>query len=692
MLLLLGSAVGSLHDRTTRSAWLSVGGERAVSAGLQTPLENNEIEANSVAAYSDIDFVRQRPISELVVATSAPHGMELPGGLRPPQPGEYRASPALQRLIDTLPPEELGNRYGRSIGTLPTDILESDDMLAVVVGASGEQVYAAGGYAIAGWNSSSSAADAYDLIAIAGSIMLLLPILLLIGAVTDLGGSQRAERLATLRLIGATPGRVSRLAALETALAAAAGTLLGSALFSLVGLALRTVAPKDQLVVPGIIGVDFYRVLLVGIAVIAVSSGIAGVRALFGRIGPLGSQRPIVEDRPSVLRLIPLALGLTGLVCAVMERDASPVRVFDQRSLYVTVLFVSVILLLGGLLWAGPTLLSVAARVAGLLARGATSTLAAARVACSPRATFRGVSGAAAVMFIASLLAGGIGATSAPRQHDGGLPASTVFAFLDSTAPKATGPNADAVAAWRDVPGITSAALGTAASDVVRFVVRGQDAPTFGLAPAGESLALDLSSLFSGQMHARAVQTFPDGAAPYIVAVATDGKSASIDRARTLVLSSGLPLRGILRTSSDDPNGPSLLQNQQFTSLAVPALLFIAFVAALIFGVSTIAQLLDRRRILSLLRLTGMPLTTIQRTLALETAAPAIGFMVLASILGYISAGAILATVTTGRQLNPPSAIFVAILVTFVALLLFSLAATFKTARKSTEPITLRFE
>ncbi|MBF4636279.1 hypothetical protein ITJ38_17850 [Agreia pratensis] len=692
LLLLLGSAADSLHDRTTRSAWLSVGGERAVSAGLQAPLQDNQLEANSIGAYSDVDFIRQQPISQLVVATSGAPSVELPAGLHPPQPGEYLASPALQRLIDTLPPEELGDRYGRNVGTLPTAVLESDDALALVVGASGEQVFAAGGYAISGWNSASSAADAYDLIAIAGSIMMLLPILLLISAVTDLGSSQRAEKLATLRLLGATPGRVARLAALETALTAAAGVIVGSTLFFLAGLALRTVAPNDQVVVPGFIGVGYSRILLVGTVVIAVSSGIAGARALLGRIGPLGSQRPIVEDRPSALRLIPLTVGLAGLVFAVVANNASSVRVFDQRSLYVSILFVSMVLLLGGLLWAGPTLLSIGARLAGMSARGATSTLAAARIACSPRATFRGVSGAAAAMFIASLVAGGIGVTTEPRQHNGGLPSSTVFALLDSTTPTVTGPNADGVAAWRDVPGITSAALGTAASDVAQFVIRGQDAPTFGLAPASNDLALDVGSLLTGPMQAKPLHTTQDRGAPSVVAIATDGSAASIDRARTLVLSSGLPLRGIVGTLGDDPNGPALLQNRQFTSLAVPALLFTALVAGLTFAVSTIAQLLDRRRILSLLRLTGMPLLTIQRTLALETAAPAIGFIVLASALGYISAFAILDTLTTGRQLNPPNAIFVAILVMFVALLFFSLAATFHTARKSTEPRTLRFE
>ena len=73
--------------------------------------------------------------------------------------------------------------------------------------------------------------EAYRIATIVGAIAVLVPALLLVGIVTDLGAAQRAERFATLRLIGATPQQVARTAALEIGATTFVGALAGVALY-----------------------------------------------------------------------------------------------------------------------------------------------------------------------------------------------------------------------------------------------------------------------------------------------------------------------------------------------------------------------------------------------------------------------------------------------------------------------------
>ncbi|MGK5441325.1 FtsX-like permease family protein [Micromonospora sp. URMC 105] len=62
-------------------------------------------------------------------------------------------------------------------------------------------------------------------------LLLTVPVLALAGQCARLGAPARDRRLAALRLAGATPGQVTRLAVLETGLAGLLGTLLGLAVF-----------------------------------------------------------------------------------------------------------------------------------------------------------------------------------------------------------------------------------------------------------------------------------------------------------------------------------------------------------------------------------------------------------------------------------------------------------------------------
>ncbi|MFF0718989.1 FtsX-like permease family protein [Micromonospora sp. NPDC003816] len=63
------------------------------------------------------------------------------------------------------------------------------------------------------------------------ALLLAVPVLALAGQSARLGAPARDRRLAALRLAGATPGQVTRVAMLETGLAALVGTLVGLAVY-----------------------------------------------------------------------------------------------------------------------------------------------------------------------------------------------------------------------------------------------------------------------------------------------------------------------------------------------------------------------------------------------------------------------------------------------------------------------------
>ncbi|NES15791.1 MULTISPECIES: FtsX-like permease family protein [Micromonospora] len=81
-------------------------------------------------------------------------------------------------------------------------------------------------------------------------LMLMVPVLGLAGQCARLGAPARDRRLAALRLAGATPGEVTRIAALETGLASLLGTLAGLAVHLIGRRLLHRPGPDGRLALP----------------------------------------------------------------------------------------------------------------------------------------------------------------------------------------------------------------------------------------------------------------------------------------------------------------------------------------------------------------------------------------------------------------------------------------------------------
>src|SRR6202012_677780 len=80
-----------------------------------------------------------------------------------------------------------------------------------------------------------------DLIFSVVALALLTPVLIFIGTATRLLGAPREQRFGAMRLVGARPGQISVIAAVESTVAAAAGVAIGFGLFFVLRVPLATI-------------------------------------------------------------------------------------------------------------------------------------------------------------------------------------------------------------------------------------------------------------------------------------------------------------------------------------------------------------------------------------------------------------------------------------------------------------------
>jgi hypothetical protein len=142
-------------------------------------------------------------------------------------------------------------------------------------------------------------------------LLFAVPIMFFLAQCARLGAPGRDRRLAAFRLAGASPGQVVRIAAAETGVAAALGTLLGAGLFAVARVAfdrpgsdgLRAL-PTD--VAPGPIATI---TVLVGVPVATVLLAIVLLREV--SVTPFGVLR---RTNPARVRAWPGLLGVVALV------------------------------------------------------------------------------------------------------------------------------------------------------------------------------------------------------------------------------------------------------------------------------------------------------------------------------------------------------------------------------------------
>lgn len=412
---LLLSTLASMNaiDRANqRQVWLD--------SGARSRTESAQVDPLWWRPHND--YYDGSEIREIDVAATGPTSPVPPGLDRLPAPGEYYASPALAALLRTVPAVELGDRFpGRMAGTLDDSAMPSPDTLAVVVGRTVGEVEAAP-RAVAVTTIATTRpecgngdclsrgirGDAMTLIlSVVGSAMIF-PVLIFIGTATRLSAATREQRFAAMRLVGATPRQISVIAAVESTVAAVAGTAAGFGLY----LALRPLV-ADVPFTGGRFHLDDLR--LTGLQVLGTVLAVPLASAVAARlalrrvtVSPLGVSRRVTPRPPRAWRLVPLLAGLAELAYFLGRRPATG---NGQAAAYLP----GFLLVMLGLVIAGPWLTMAAARTVARRTSRPATLIAVRRLADDPKAGFRAVSGLILALFVTTSTVCVIGTINANR-------------------------------------------------------------------------------------------------------------------------------------------------------------------------------------------------------------------------------------------------------------------------------------
>lgn len=707
LLSLLWGGANGLQARDDRGAWLRETGHPSVSdsvdaSGLAAPIpltpETVLMRSNGLEIFRD-QLIERRDFAALPSAT-----VNIPGIGSPPESGSYYASPALQRLIESTPRDQLGDRFGEFAGVISDAALPGPDSMVAITGASEAELRKSGNTSLVSdftSNPYGGSAASYTTVLLVGAIAVFFPVLLLISIVTDLGAAQRRERFATLRLIGASPGTVSRIAAVEIAIPSLIGAAIGLAM------AVMLTPATAQIPINGtrMFAADLHTGWAANVAVVAVvvvaSALIAAIRTARADVGPLGVTRVVHEKKPTIWRTVPLVMGLAFMTLAVVL-----IRVLNFRLPWLEspLLVVGFMMVLAGIVVIGPWLTRMVSRMGQRQARSAAAIVAASRIQKTPAATFRSVSGLVIAVFVVSVFAGAssiLESTESPQPRPGLMQPTSLHATVGSGETQVR--VGKAALAAKELPGILSATIGYGSAVLSdrgagpELYFRASEARALGFEdiPAAETVAVDSAFLYFWTAQPLALTPSPDGTlaglVPVVIVVDTDGTPEAMDRART-----ALSRSGVTATPASSPSDFHLQSSKRLIQgLAVLAYLgmFVAVaIAGLSLAVGTASAILDRQRVLGLMRLMGMPASILRRIIAREAAVPLLSVLLLSIGLGFLTAWLMVTAINDAYQLSwPEPGYFIALALSLV-LALSAVIATFGLIRRSTSVTATRFE
>jgi len=725
LLLAALAGVNGLHAQAGRGAWL----DTSAQAPRPAPA------AGRLWWLSSTDQFGNQAINRVDVAAAGPGAPVPPGLSRLPGPGDYVASPALTALLRSEPANELRDRFpGRLTGTIGAAALPSPDSLIIVVGHTARQLSQAPGAAEVGaiqrtpascyaCPSTIGSGPILQFILAGGAVALLLPVLILIATASRLSAARREERFAAMRLVGATPRQISVVSAVEAVVAAVAGVAAGFALFFAFRPLLYHVPFTGAPLAAGDLSLHGTDIVLavIGVPVAAVVSARLALRRV--QISPLGVHRRAASRPPRIVRIIPLLAGIA--VLAYFDAAGKPGAVGGQ----LLELLAGFVLLVVGLVLAGPWFTTAGARLLANRASRPSTLIAGRRLLDNPKAAFRFISGLVIALFVASAAIGALSSIAASSSAAGSSAgggsagggsagkdtlADAFCSFSTSNCPaSARVPSvpSQVLTELRTTPGVRSVTLvhqGPAQVSQVQLgrsfgvVACGQLArtPAIGRCAAGASVAnvgYFLSHLLGHNSHASStvwpsanltvasVARLPVDA----VVVATDGSPGSLEQART-ALERAFPFQGTpVAVEAFDPSTARLLAMiQDMTEVIIVASLIIA---ACSLAVNIAAGLGERKRPFSLLRLTGVPTGLLQRVVALESALPLLLVAMVSIVVGLVSAALYLHS-QVGIAFSIPGTGYWATVIAGLAASLAIIASTFPLLGRMTGPEVARNE
>jgi ABC-type lipoprotein release transport system permease subunit len=341
---------------------------------------------------------------------TSPQFNELPT----PKYGEYYVSKGLYKIIHDHPEDAIGERFGtKQIGIIPESFSVSPNALDVIRGMSEQEARNERAVSVYKLSNDVEAASRYNglvgTVLLFGASMLLIPIVTFISIAAQLGSAQREKRYAALRLVGATREQVTRIIAVESLSAALAGVITGSlAYVAILPLLSQSTFggmrfwQSDLTVLP-----QYYLLAVIVTLLFCLFANWRGMRHV--QVSPLGVMRSgKVSKRPRVWRLILLVPGLVVFIWLLLPSGAHWVRDNTDSPTPMLLLIAGVMSIMFGILLAGPWLTSSISRLVARRTNSAVTLLASKRIAMQSGRIFRSVSGVVLALFAGSVYLTGI--------------------------------------------------------------------------------------------------------------------------------------------------------------------------------------------------------------------------------------------------------------------------------------------
>jgi hypothetical protein len=680
-----------------------------------------------------------------------------PGISGDPGPGQYYASPALAALLRSTPADQLADRYpGRLAGTIGAAALPSPNSLVIIVGYTPAQlahtpysVQVTSIAAAAPFSAGDRAVNpkgldyipavggiqpsGIDLILSVVALAMLAPVLIFIATATRLSAARREQRFAAMRLVGATRKQVSLLAAIESTAAAVLGVAAGFGMFFLLRAPVAGIPFLGEPFFPADMALSLPDILAVAIGVPVAAAVAARLALRRVHISPLGVARRTTPRPPRAWRVLLLLAGLTELGFFVVH--GAPASVGGE----VWALLSGFLLIIVGLVIAGPWLTMAAARVMARRTSRPGALIAARRLANDPRAAFRAVSGLVLALFITTVAVVGI-TTQDAKDFTGfaspaaaavvtdQLAASGMFTSSQEPAKSGAGPAAPAAplaARLRGIPGVQGVVVvradpkltipgtfhnlgtgpGVAPSPVSAGVVSCAQlaaVPALGRCPAGATAAAFPEDGFDGPLDAStsAGITWPAVSVPAsrldslgvdAINVGTNGSVPAVEQVRTILENAYANPSLSAPSTIGDLIAQDDSTNHAYQQLANTVILVSLPIAGCTLAAAIAAGLADRKRPFSLLRLTGARLATLRRVVALESAVPLLFVAAVAIGTGF-AAAAEYASVAQHYPMVAPGAAYYLITAGGILVSLGIIAATFPLLARITGPEVARNE
>ncbi len=707
------AGINAVNSQNARYAWLNTSVEATANPGASTtdPL------------WWDLtgDYFHGATLGRVDVAATGAASPVPPGIPRLPGPGEFYASPALSTLLASTPADQLGDRFpGRQIGIIGPSALPAPDSLLIVIGhAPADLSSMPGAVQVTGFMSTdpSDCNGCYVGIQDAGikvilgvvATALLFPVLIFIGTATRLAATRREQRFAAMRLLGATPRQISVISAVESTVAAIAGTVLGFALFYLLRPVLATIPFTGARFFESDIALNPPDILVVaiGIPLGAVVTARLALRRV--QISPLGVTRRTTPPPPRWWRIIPLAAGIAELGYFV---DRRPPTTNGQINAYLS----AFVIILVGLVIAGPWLTMIGSRIMARNANTTSTLIAGRRLSDNPKAGFRAVSGLIIALFVTSVATGVIttyvsGRNAPPAGSAAATSAAKTF-FPDELGKGRAAPTADQIpTSLRSIPGVTSVTVvyrNPAGQQVINGIPSEPGViactelardPALGRCPDGATVAGVDPDLITGRdpmapnrslWPADPIDLAQLPHLPVIsVVVDTDGSAAALERAKTALVVA-FPA-GRAPQVDAEAQADSSRRFNQWQRLANVVILVSLPIAGCSLAVSVAGGLSDRKRPFSMLRLSGVEMGVLRRVVALESAVPLLTAAVVAIGIGFLAAQMFLTSQIQESLIAPPVTYY-AIVAGGLILSLAIIASTLPLLRRMTGPETARNE